>query len=48
MQKNQENARLPGNVDPLNSYKYEKLFQRFVRLEYRAANSALTFWKELL
>ena len=24
MQKNQENARLPGRVDPLNSYKYEK------------------------
>jgi len=25
-----------------------RLYQRFIRLEYLAANSALSFWKELL
>ncbi|TNV87908.1 hypothetical protein FGO68_gene2105 [Halteria grandinella] len=46
--KNDQNLKLGNRVDPLKVYKYEKLYNKFYRLQYFAANSALNFWRELM
>jgi hypothetical protein len=48
LQKNQSNIGQGQRVDPYIQYKYEKLNQKFMKLQYFAANSALGFWRELL
>lgn len=45
---NDLNIKQGNKVDPLKVYKYEKLYNKFFRLEYFAANSALNFWRELM
>lgn len=48
LQKNSANINQGNKIDPLLGYKYEKLYQRFTKFQYLAANSALGFWRELL
>lgn len=44
----ERNGNQVGNVDVKTAYNYEKLFQKYSLLEYVTANSALSFWREML
>ncbi|TNV87875.1 hypothetical protein FGO68_gene16168 [Halteria grandinella] len=48
MVRNERDQKKGNKVDPIIVYKYEKLYNKFQRIQYFAANSALNFWRELM